>query len=411
MTRLALLAVATLLFGAWWLVQAAASQPLTQAPGGGSPPAPAGNPPASVAATPEGNPEANPLERLMFSTSGWKTDFSKHTVPLSEIQSGGVPRDGIPPIDQPQFQPAGEVDWLEDVEPVIALELEGEARAYPLQILMWHEIANDVVGSTPVAVTFCPLCNTGIAFDRRVEGVGTVRFGVSGNLRHSDLIMWDDATESWWQQVTGEAIVGSLAGYRLTFLPVQIVGFGQFRDAFPEGQVLSRETGFSRPYGSNPYLGYDDVASSPFLYSGPKDGRLPAMERVVAVELEGESVAYPFTSLAEQRVVHDSVGGVPIVVFHQPGAVSALDRGYIPASRDVGAAVAFRPEAQGQKLTFSAAEEGFVDSETGSTWNILGQAVAGPLEGSRLEPVEHGNHFWFAWAAFKPGTRVWQEGG
>jgi hypothetical protein len=347
----------------------------------------------------------------MFNTSGWKTDFSKHTVPLTEIQSGGVPRDGIPPIDQPKFQPAGEVDWLEDVEPVIALELEGESRAYPLQILMWHEIVNDAIGDVPVAMTFCPLCNTGIAFDRRVEGVGTVRFGVSGNLRNSDLIMWDDATESWWQQVTGEAIVGSLAGYRLTFLPVQIVGFGQFRDAFPEGQVLSRDTGFSRPYGSNPYLGYDDVESSPFLYSGPEDGRLPAMERVVAVELEGESVAYPFTSLEEQRVVHDSVGGVPIVVLHQPGAVSALDKGYIPASRDVGAAGTFRPEVQGQTLTFSASEEGFVDEETGSTWNILGQAVAGPLEGSRLEPVEHGNHFWFAWAAFKPDTRVWQEGG
>jgi hypothetical protein len=221
--------------------------------------------PGSAAVAPDPD-YFNELAKSGISTSGWKTDFSRHTVPYAEIISGGVPRDGIPPIDSPSFVSIEAANsWLADREPVIALEINGDARAYPLQIMTWHEIVNDSVGGIPVAVTFCPLCNSAIAFNRRIGEI-VYDFGVSGKLRNSDLIMWDRQTESWWQQFTGEAIVGSLAGIRLDMLPAVIISWGDFRSAYPEGQVLSRETGFSRPYGRNPYAGYDDVDNSRFCF-------------------------------------------------------------------------------------------------------------------------------------------------
>jgi hypothetical protein len=304
--------------------------------------------------------------------------------------------------------PAEAADWLTDQEPVVAFELNGDARAYPLQILIWHEIVDDVVGGTPVVVTFCPLCNTAIAFDRRVDGL-PVRFGTTGNLRRSDLVMWsDDPGETWWQQITGDAIVGDLVGHQLTSLPAEIVSFVDFKTTYPHGGVLSRETGHPRGYGSNPYVGYDNVSSSPFLYSGPTDSRLPPMERVVTVELNGVTVAYPFSKLTQVHVVNDVVGGTPLVVFHQGGTVSALDGPVIAASRDVGAAAAFGRELDGTLLTFSVHDDRFVDTQTSSTWDILGNATDGKLAGKRLHPVVSANHFWFAWAVFKPDTRIWK---
>ena len=178
--------------------------------------------------------------RLASLTSAWNTNWERHTIQYDEILSGGPPRDGIPSIDNPQFiRPEEAEAWLAAVEPVIALEINGEARAYPIQILTWHEIANDVVGDVPVAVTFCPLCNSAITFDRRFQGE-TLEFGTSGLLRNSGLIMYDRTTESLWQQFTGEGIVGDLAGEELTFLPSRLISFADFVQAYPDGVVLSR---------------------------------------------------------------------------------------------------------------------------------------------------------------------------
>jgi hypothetical protein len=342
-----------------------------------------------------------------FTTAGWKTDFSMHSVPLMEILSGGPPRDGIPPLDHPRFVPSSAAaSWLKGQEPVISLAVNGDRRAYPIQILIWHEIVNDQVGGKPVTVSFCPLCNTSIVFDRRVGGQ-TLDFGTTGNLRHSDLVMWDRQTESWWQQITGEAIVGQLTGSKLTLLPSSIVSFSAFRSAYPDGLVLSRQTGFDRRYGENPYIGYDDVNSSPFLYTGPsKDGRLPPKERVVTVSLGNEDVAYPFRVLQKKNAVNDSIGGTAVVVLWAPGTTSPLSS-YDTAGPDIGAAAAFSPVVDGRRLTFSGSSGRFKDDQTGSQWDILGRAIAGPLAGRQLEPVLHGNHFWFAWAAFKPQTRVY----
>jgi hypothetical protein len=346
---------------------------------------------------------------LQSSTRGWNTNWNRRTIQYDELLSGGPPRDGIASIDEPTFVSQDEATgWLADNEPVIALEIDGEARAYPLQILTWHEIVNDSLGGTPVAVTFCPLCNSAITFDRRFDG-DVFEFGTSGLLRKSDLVMYDRTTETLWQQFTGEGIVGDLAGETLAFVPSSIISFANFREAYPEGDILSRETGFNRRYGENPYVGYDAVGNNPFLFRGPTDGRLPAVERVVTVSLDEVDVAYPLSILSEVGVINDSQGGQDLVVFHEGGTTSALGARVIAEAEDVGATGVFNPVVDGQKLTFSRDGEVIVDAETGSTWNIVGQATAGPLAGTQLAPVVHADHFWFSWAAFRPDTIIYSS--
>jgi len=339
--------------------------------------------------------------------ANWRTDFSRHTVPLDEIRSGGPPRDGIPPLDHPQFVTLSSANsWLHDREPVIAVHRNGVAKAYPLQILIWHEIVNDTIGDEPIVVTFCPLCNSAVAFQRQLDE-HVLDFGTTGRLRHSDLVMWDRQTESWWQQLTGEAIIGTLAGKQLTPIPASIVSYAVFKQTFPDGRVLSQDTGFRREYGRNPYRGYDASDSTPFLLSGSPDPRLPPMERVVAITLEGQDKAYPYRVLVEQRVVYDTVGTRTVVVLYTAGMASALDGSRIAASRDVGATGVFLPQLDGRTVTLVAQGDAFIDRETQSTWNILGKAIAGPLAGHQLPPVVHGDHFAFAWLVFKPQTQIY----
>jgi hypothetical protein len=334
-------------------------------------------------------------------------DVSRRTIALSELSSGGVGADdGIPSIQEPRFVTAmGASDWLGDREPVVVLEVNGDARIYPIQILIWHEIVSDTLGGVPVLATFCPLCNTAIAFEREVAGQ-VRRFGVSGLLRESDLVMYDFESHTLWQQATGEAIVGALAGERLRFVPAQIVSFADARLAFPAALVLSRETGFRRDYGENPYSGYDRIDSGFLAPTSFDDGRLPAKARVLTVEVGEDSIAIDFQTMWRRTVIQESVGGVPIVAFWQPGTVTALDSPKIAGARDVGAATAFRRELDGRIFEFEARDGLIYDTATGSRWNAAGLAVDGPLVGTRLEAVLSGNHFWFVWSVFRPETRV-----
>ena len=350
-------------------------------------------------------------DRLASNVGSWATDWSNSAIDLDELFAGGPPRDGIPPLDDPQFVPFSAADeWLADNEPVISLLINGDARAYPLQILTWHEIVNDEVGGEVVTVTFCPLCNSAIVFNRHL-GDTVYDFGTSGLLRNSDLVMWDRQTESLWQQFTGEAIVGELTGSQLEFLPSAIISYADFKEAYTLGQVLSRETGFNRAYGTNPYAGYDTIGSNPFLFTGELDGRLPAMARVVTLYFADEALAlaYPLELLAEQGVINDSQAGHELVLFHRPGTASALGNRTIAEGEDVGATNVFARELDGQLLTFSREGDLFVDAETGSSWNIVGLAVAGPLVGRQLTPIVHADHFWFSWAAFRPDTIIYQD--
>ncbi len=282
---------------------------------------------------------------------GWdKTDFSKTEVGWSEIMSGGPPKDGIPSIDKPRFKAASDAVELEqsfgslaDVEPVIGLELNGDARAYPLRILIWHEIVNDTVGGVPVAVTYCPLCNSSIVFDRRL-GARVLTFGTTGKLRRSDLVMYDRQTQSWWQQFTGTAIVGELTGSELKLIPARLESFAQFKAHHPTGKVLVPTVPGFRPYGRNPYVGYDR-AGRPLLYRGDLPKGIQPMARVVVVRQQRNTpVIVALAHLRRQTTIRLGT----IELSWRAGQASAVDRGLIAKGRDVGTVAAVDVSAGAQ---------------------------------------------------------------
>ncbi len=345
-------------------------------------------------------------------------DWSRHTVPFGQIIRGCGARDCIVALDAPgavstegiygvaRFAPLDEVDYAGNL-PIGVLRVGEVVRGYPLHVLTFHEIVNDVVDGVPVVASFCPLCNTVLAFDRRVDGE-VLDFGVSGNLRHSDLIMWDRQTETWWQQATGEGIVGRHAGVYLRALPMSVLSFADFKRSFPDADILTEETGFNFIYGNNPFPNYD-TREAPIFFLWRPDSRLPALERVVALSAEETAIAVPLSTLTEIALATVDLGGTEVVVFWAPGTLSPLDDFEIAASRDIGSAAAYLPEVDGRALTFRVLAPGrFEDEQTGSTWDVTGLALDGPLAGSRLAPVTHGTPFWFAWAAFNPRGMIWE---
>ncbi|MEA2057368.1 MAG: DUF3179 domain-containing (seleno)protein, partial [Actinomycetota bacterium] len=347
---------------------------------------------------------------VLAQLQGWATDWGRRTIDLDELVAGiraADPRDVIPPLDSPEYESVTTAaEWLEGREPGVLVEIGEDVRFFPLRIMTVHEIVNDTIGGRPVVVTFCPLCNTAVVFNPTVGGE-TLRFGVSGLLRFSDLVMWDSTTESLWQQITGEAIVGDLAGTQLELLPSAIIGWDEFQTSFPDGRVLSRQTGFERRYGINPYVGYSS-SSRPFLFDGEIDDRFPALERVVGVTIGDADKAFPFSVISGPRVVNDTVAGVPVTIFWGSDTADALDTLDIAEGKAVGTAIAFDRRVGSDVLTFTAnGDDTFTDAETGSTWNLLGRATEGPLAGEQLDTVVHRNDFWFAWAAFNEGDPVY----
>ena len=267
-----------------------------------------------------------------------KTDFSQHSVPLDEISGGGPPKDGIPAIDNPGFAPLAKVRGLSDTEPVISVKINGDARAYPLRVLIWHEIANDVVGGVPVTVSYCPLCDTAIVFDRRAGG-RVLDFGTTGKLRNSDLVMYDRQTESWWQQFVGQAIVGELLGTELKMIPARIESVALYRAREPDGLILL-PPGRDRPYGQNPYAGYDRQRRPiRAFYKGDFPKGIPPMARVVKVGHH----AWPLKRLRKERRIEFG----NLVLTWQPGQNSALDNRLIIRGRDIGNVVVQRQTDQG----------------------------------------------------------------
>jgi hypothetical protein len=284
---------------------------------------------------------------------GWKTDFTKSSVQFGEILSGGPPRDGIPSIDAPIFKPASQIADLGPKEPVIRLEINGDRRAYPLRILTWHEIVNDEVGGVPVAVTYCPLCNASIVFERKVDGK-LLDFGTTGKLRKSDLVMYDRQTESWWQQFTGEAILGSLQGAELTMLPVRVISFGEFKKNNPEAKVLVPNNPNFRPYGRNPYVNYDSRSAPYPLFTGDLPDNVSPMARVVVVQDGDKKTAVTLSKLRLDGPI--TLGD--LTLSWKKGVNSALDDDQIAQSRDVGSVsvtkkVAGKPQDVVHDVTFA----------------------------------------------------------
>ena len=295
--------------------------------------------------------------------SAWpKTDFSRKSVDLDEIRSGGPGKDGIPAIDAPRFVPTKDAvagkRYLGN-EPVIGLEINGDIRAYPLQILIWHEIVNDTVGGIPVSITYCPLCNSSIVFDRRIGGK-VLDFGTTGNLRKSDMVMYDRQTESWWQQFLGEAIVGKMTGSRLKALPARVESFARFAARAPGGKVLIPTGDVGRPYGTNPYGGYDS-ASRPFLYQGDLPKGIAPMAYVLAVGDE----AWSLDLIRREKRIEKG----DLIITWEAGQASALDTSDIFAGRDIGNVVVQRKSAAGpvdevHDLTFAFVFHAFVKGGT-----------------------------------------------
>jgi hypothetical protein len=271
--------------------------------------------------------QADPLR---WKAEGWRTDFDKVTVDLGRVLSGGPPRDGIPSIDDPQFIPASEESSLDDREPVIGLSIGGDARAYPIRIVTWHEIVNDTVGGVPVAVTYCPLCNSSLTFDRRVGG-DVLEFGTTGKLKDSNLIMYDRTTDSWWQQFSGNAIAGVHAGEQLTLLPSRLQSWAQFRAENPDGKVLVPNNPNMRDYGRNPYVSYD--TSRPFLYDGQLPPDIDPMARVVVVRRGGDEPLIATMAKVREAGTWREEG---YEVRWSEGQRSALDTASIARGRDVG---------------------------------------------------------------------------
>lgn len=338
----------------------------------------------------------------------WETNTNKATIDLDELKRGGPPKDGIPSVDNPQFIAIDEAEsWIADKEPVIAVEYKGAVRAYPLQVLIWHEIVNDRINGDPILVTFCPLCYSALVFDRSIDGE-TLEFGVSGFLRHSDLVMFDRKTETLWQQFTGKAIVGDYVGRTLEQIPSQIISFSQYKKNYPDGGVLSKETGYQRNYGRNPYTGYDDINNTPLFGAGnDDDDRLPPMEKVIGVKLEEQHKAYPYSISRIEQVMNDRVGDTPLLIIHTEGATSAMDAARIAESKESGSTGVFKRVVDDKELTFSIENGNIMDEQTQSTWSVTGEAIEGEYKGKHLEAVTHGDYFAFAWLVFWPETEIY----
>ncbi|MFW5827069.1 MAG: DUF3179 domain-containing protein [Alkalispirochaeta sp.] len=344
----------------------------------------------------------------------FSTDFSRATVSYAEVLSGGPPKGGIPALDQPRFETVQEAGrWIADREPVMVLESSllrdenssggNSVHVYPLQVVMWHEIVNDEIDGVPVTVTYCPLCNTGIAFSRRHEGT-VLSFNTTGRLRFSNLIMFDRETESWWQQASGESIAGFFAGTRLQTVPIMMLPFSEIRESMPEARVLSKDTGFNRAYGSNPYRGYDS-SSEPFLLRNASqlvesgsNGR-GLLDRVVSLEHNGETTSVTYSALQEELVIERTVGGDRFYFLWEGGTASALDSSVIAEGADVGSGNAFFARTRGGDAVELRRDGDRIVDETGSQWNAAGRAVAGHRERARLRPAVGVQHFWFSHAA------------
>ncbi|MEM3031590.1 MAG: DUF3179 domain-containing protein [Nitrososphaerota archaeon] len=316
----------------------------------------------------------------------------RYVVSPDEIVSGGPPKDGIPSIDKPRFASAEQAEsFMRADELVVGLYHKGVARAYPLKILVWHEIVNDVVAGDPIVVTYCPLCYTSTAFIRVLEGE-PVEFGVSGKLYNSDLVMYDRKTDTYWSQIWGVAILGKLAGQALQRIQVDVMTWEKWKNLHPDTEVLTTETGFSRPYGRDPYAatGYYTDTQIWFPVKN-RDDRLHPKAIVHGIIIGGKVKVYEEKSIANAKLMNDNVAETPILV------VSPMEQFVRAYSRVV----------DGHVLEFEWRGDKIFDKQTGSEWSVYGEAVAGPLKGKSLQQIVVFPGFWFAWVAFFPSLKLY----
>ena len=359
---------------------------------------------AGVDVTDTAVPTASPLNLDAIP----EVDLSKHSVPLEEIYfdtfrsvNRAVPlteadkalirslRDAIPPIYEPVFETAAIADsWLDNNDVVLGYTSGEEAYAYPVKILNFHEIVSHTVNGRPIMATYCPLCLSGVVYDRTVNG-DVLLFGNTSALYESDMVMLDHQTGSYWVQVSGHAVVGTLTGAALEPLPSQMSTWAQWQSLYPETMVLSRDTGHSRNYERDPFLGYPAQLNRTGQFAFPvseagRDPRLMPGTLVLGVQINNETHAYPLEN-PDLSVRNELIGETTVAIFMQSNSGTA-----------------YRSTVDGRLLTFSLQNDQIVDNETGSTWNLAGQAVAGELMGVQLEPLPTRTSLWFALIAAFP---------
>jgi hypothetical protein len=324
-----------------------------------------------------------------------------------------APFDSIPAVDEPHFVAAATAD-LGAAEPVVALALGREARAYPVRYLLYHEVVNDVLAGTPVVVTYCPLCDSAASFIRRVRG-RTLTFGVSGQLEYANLRMFDRQTLTRWQQITGRAVSGHLEGARLRPLASAVVSWASWRAAHPRALVLAPPSDAFR-YGIDPYHGYDSggpSAPSPVLATSAEPARaaddavLPPKWRVVGVGGGSSALAFAAPRTAGRAALARArFDGRPVVAFFRRGTALAGRAYRLSHSPRGWSATVWRARLDSRKLEFRMAGDSYVDARSGSRFDFFGRGVSGPFAGRQLTPVPHQTSFWFAWRYFHPRTVV-----
>ena len=353
--------------------------------------------------TPEETTRA--IGEASISRDAWRTDFSRATADLSDANVVAGGRGPIPVVTEPRYETTEQADaWIGDNEPVLAAFAGDEARAYPIRLLLQHEAVNDWLDGSPLLVTYCPRCNSAAVFERNA-GTLTLGFGAASALRSENRVLFDETTESWWQQATGKAIAGEFAGLQLRPAESALISWSDFKRAYADGTVLSRSSGFDLDYEFNPYFNVDFTQPSP--PAGEIDPRLPSRARVLGLVGDDGALAVPFSELFFSGVVNVQIGRAPVAVFWQRGTSSPLSSADVAQGRDVGAAVAFSARSGNRTLTFRSERGVFTDEQTSSTWSITGEALSGPLAGSRLDVVPHVNSFWSCWSAFRPATAVY----
>ena len=330
--------------------------------------------------------DADSSELVLMETNG-----VKHLISLDKIKGGGPPKDGIPSIDNPIFAGILDSNFMSDSDIVIGLDINGETKAYPLFILVWHEIVNDKVGDTPVSVTYCPLCYTSQVFERIIDNQ-EVEFGTSGKLYNSNLLMYDRLTESYWSQALGMAVTGELSGYQLDLVPFDLITWGDWKTLHPDTLVLTTDTGHIRSYATDPYGNYytEPRIMFPVEHS---DDRINPKEIILGFHQNDIYKAYKQNDIESNIVINDSIGKTPIML------VSLFSQN----SR------AFERIIDDDILDFVYSNDKIFDSQTNSEWNYDGLAISGEYEGRQLNRMTIEPGFWFEWVAFHPNTLIFGD--
>lgn len=341
--------------------------------------------------------------------SDFLNDEARSTIRVEEIQWGGVAVDGIPALDNPKMVLAAEADYLLPDEVVFGMVINGDVRAYPLRIMDWHEMANDVVGGVPISLAYCTLCGAAIAYDGRASDGNTYTFGSSGLLFRSNKLMYDRQTATLWNHITAQPVLGELAGEDITLnlLPVVLSTWQEWLEQHPDTLVLDINTGFKRPYFPGMAYGHYFASDQTMFPVWQRSELLEAKAQIYALNINGIPKAYPIDILAEEKVVNDTLGDTEIVLIAARGtlSVTGLSRYGVVTYTAGGEVRAYERGAE----TFRPGPDANTMLDTaGRTWQVTEDALIGP-QGESAPRISGHLAYWFGWYAFFPNTLVYGQ--